>query len=555
MRGTPNSSGAPLRQAESLLEARSEPRFTDLFQLTPVGIALLDRDDRILDANAALRDLLGYQPTGLGAAELLHPAERSHELVSEEVGHRLLAHHGGEPIHCEVRSADSADRDGNRFRLVVFQDVTEQHHRAETLHHQATHDHPTGLLNRRGVHELLVTRLADPCGEIGVLYCDLDNFKRINESLGHEAGDELLAGLARRLVEELPAGCTPARLYGDEFLVTCTDLSACGGLDALTSVVSGLLCAEIPLRGRMISITASIGAALAREGVTADELIRQADVAMFAAKQRGRNSPPASPRGLALEEDLREALLHDGLQLHYQPILDRAGNAVLAEALVRWPHPEQGLLTPDVILPVAGQASLLADLDRWVLRTALREAGAWRTPDGRQPGVTINLAGLRPDSPHFEAEVSTAIANSSIDPHRVVLEVVETVLVDLPARPRQVMRRLGERGVRFAMDDFGTGYSSLARLKDLPTQIVKLDRRFVTGMASDPTDLGIVRAIIELARAMDRMCVAEGVETRTVRDLLTGLGADAQQGYLFSRPVPDAEFRALLIDPPWRTAR
>ncbi|MCX2731790.1 EAL domain-containing protein [Saccharopolyspora sp. NFXS83] len=540
---------------------RSDRRFTDLFQLAPAGIALLDRHDRVLDANGALCDLLGYRPHDLLAPELMHVDDPRTGLVphaapdddgSEPVSHRRLARSNGEPVFCEVRCAASVDYDGRRFWLAVFQDLTEQQRRTETLHFQATHDQPTGLLNRRGVHELLVPLLSSASEDVGVLFCDLDNFKRFNDSLGHDAGDELINLLAERLVNDLPSSCTPARLYGDEFLIICSDLTACGGLDTLIGLVSDLLCAEIPLRDRLIGVTASIGAATPPEvGTTADELIRTADAAMFAAKEQGhgRTAPPAPVGGLALEEDLRDALLHDGLRMHYQPILARDGTILLAEALVRWPHPTQGLLRPDVILPVASQAKLLGELDRWVLRTALREASRWRCPHGAAPGVTVNLAGLRPDSAHFHAEVSSAIEDSGIEPGRVVLEVVETVLVDLPAQPRKMMRRLNDRGVRFAMDDFGTGYSSLARLKDLPTQLVKLDRRFVVGMESDPTDLGIVRAVIELARGMGRTCIAEGVETQVQADLLNELGVDAQQGFLYSRPVPDAQFRDLLTAP------
>ncbi|WP_243789330.1 bifunctional diguanylate cyclase/phosphodiesterase [Saccharopolyspora gloriosae] len=540
---------------------RSDRRFTDLFQLAPAGIALLDRHDRVLDANGALCDLLGYWPHGRTAPQLMHADDPRTGLVpqavagdpgSEPISHRRLARSTGEPVYCEVRCSASVDYDGNRFWLAVFQDLTEQQRRTETLHFQATHDHPTGLLNRRGVNELLVPLLSSAGRDVGVLFCDLDNFKRFNDSLGHDAGDELINLLAERLRNELPSSCTPARLYGDEFLVICSDLTACDGLDTLIELVSDLLCTAIPLRDRLINITASIGAATApEEGTTADELIRTADAAMFAAKEPGRDraAPPAPAGGLALEEDLRDALLHDGLQMHYQPILDRDGKILLAEALVRWPHPRHGLLSPDVILPVAGQAKLLAELDRWVLRTALREASEWSSPHGEAPGVTVNLAGLRPESAHFHSEISSAIDDSGIDPGRVVLEVVETVLVDLPEQPRKMMRRLNERGVRFAMDDFGTGYSSLARLKDLPTQLVKLDRRFVVGMESDPTDLGIVRAVIELARGMGRTCIAEGVENRAQCDLLNELGVDAQQGFLYSRPVPDAALRALLAAP------
>ncbi|MEV0085453.1 EAL domain-containing protein [Saccharopolyspora sp. NPDC050642] len=543
---------------------RSERRFTDLFELAPVGIALLDQDERILDANGALCDLLGDRLHGKSAADLMHPSDSQAGLISSPAGPaeldrqpaapRVLARADGRPVFCDVRCAASVHDDGNRFWLAVFQDVTEQVRHAETLHFQATHDQTTGLLNRQGVNELLTPVLAGGgTDRAAVLFCDLDNFKRVNDSLGHDAGDELLLALAQRLTTELPPCCTPARLYGDEFLVVCSDVSGCGGIDALTTKVSDILSAAIPLQDRLVCITASIGAVAVQDGATIDEIISAADAAMFDAK-RGhgrltRTAPTTSGAQLTLEEELRDALRHDGLQLHYQPIVARDRSIVLAEALVRWRHPDLGPLAPDVILPVAEKGGLLPELDRWVLRTALGEATTWKSHDGHPVGVTVNVSGLRPEAPDFADEISAAISETGIAPDRVVVEMVETSLVDLPSKPRKTMSDLARTGVRFAMDDFGTGYSSLARLKDLPTQIVKLDRRFVSGMGTDPADLGIVRAVVELARAMRRTCIAEGVENTTQRRLLEGLGVDACQGFLFSRPLPAPEFRALIGAP------
>ncbi len=550
---------------ESSARLRSQRRFTDLFELAPVGTALLDEDDRVLDANRALHALLGYPPTGRKAVELMHRADAGHGLVPrvsqpdrrgsrEPTEHRVLVRSDGEPVHCHVRCAGSVSEDGDRFWLAVFQDMTEQIHRAETLHYQATHDQTTGLLNRQGVDELLAPLLDHGRTEqLGVLFCDLDNFKRVNDSLGHDAGDELLAVVARRLENELPRCCSPARLYGDEFLIICSDLAACGGLDALTARVADILRADIPLRDRLVSIAASLGAVTVEQpDTTTEDLLRAADAAVFEAKRghgrMSRSGPNPVPDLLALEEDLREALHHDHLRLHYQPIVDRNNAIVLAEALLRWPHPDRGLLTPDLILRIAEKGGLLMDLDRWVLRTALREATEWRSAHDRSPGVAVNLSGLGPDIPDFAEEISAAIGASGISPDRVVLEMVESSLVDLPALPRENLRSLARTGVRIAMDDFGTGYSSLARLKDLPTQILKLDQRFVRGMDTDKADLGIARAVVELARAMGRASIAEGVENATQHELLTTLGVDGYQGFLFSPALPPEQFRRLLTE-------
>jgi EAL domain-containing protein (putative c-di-GMP-specific phosphodiesterase class I) len=245
-----------------------------------------------------------------------------------------------------------------------------------------------------------------------------------------------------------------------------------------------------------------------------------------------------------LECELREALARDALQLNYQPVVNPDGVILSAEALIRWPHPERGMLSPDVFLPVAQLGGLMPELDRWVLRTALREAHDWVSWDGRPVSVAVNLSD--PGESQFVAMVANAVADSGLPWDRLVMELLETTLIDLPSATRQAMTELVERGARFAVDDFGTGYSSLARLKELPAQIVKMDRQFVSGIGADRSDTAVVRAVVEMAHAMGRVCVAEGVETAAQFRLLRDLGVDAYQGWLFSRALPAHEFRALL---------
>jgi EAL domain-containing protein (putative c-di-GMP-specific phosphodiesterase class I) len=254
----------------------------------------------------------------------------------------------------------------------------------------------------------------------------------------------------------------------------------------------------------------------------------------------------SADRQVELECELREALVRDELQLHYQPVVDANGTVLSAEALIRWPHPERGMLGPDVFLPVAEQGDMMGALDRWVLHTAMREARNWVMPDGRQVAVAVNLSAQIPGEPGFVDTVATAMAESGLPWDCLVLELVETALVDLPSETQRAMGELVERGVRFAVDDFGTGYSSLARLKELPAQIVKLDRRFVSGIGVDPSDFAVARAVVDMARAMGRTCVAEGVETATQFQVLRRLGVDAYQGWYFSRAIGGPEFRALL---------
>ncbi len=556
------------RAAEARMMCSSQ-RFADLVAIAPVGIGIFDDADRLVDANEALCTLLGYDLEtlrGMSSEALTHPDERAERLrtmrthqaaacESYTVPQRMLLRADGEPVYCELHVSASVQDDGQRFMLVVVTDVTERRRVAEALKYRSTHDELTGLPNRAAIKDTVTELLASGDRDLAVLFCDIDNFKRVNDALGHDAGDELLVALARWLHDGLPKGCTVGRLSGDVFVVICSDVAAQGGISSLVAKVSAVLRTAIPLRGRLIQVSAAIGVAVPDDSTSGPEdLLRFADVAMFEAK-RGSTGHFAmasaalmasADRQVELECQLREALVRDELQLHYQPVVDADGVVVSAEALIRWPHPERGMLSPDVFLPVAEQGDLMRELDRWVLRTALRAARGWVTGDGRSVAVAVNLSGLALGEPDFVATVATAVAESGLPWERLVLEVVETELVGLASETRRAMDELVERGVRFAVDDFGTGYSSLARLKELPAQIVKLDRRFVSGVGVDPSDFAVARAVVDMARAMGRTCVAEGVETATQFQVLRGLGVDAYQGWLFSRAVGGPEFRALL---------
>ncbi|MBB4963233.1 bifunctional diguanylate cyclase/phosphodiesterase [Saccharothrix violaceirubra] len=558
------------RAAETRMK-RSSQRFADLVSMAPVGIGLFDEGERLVDANDALCDLLGMELEelrGMTSEQLTDPGDHADRAAmaarmtalgaghTHKVPQRVLLRPDGVQVYCELHITLSVQDDGRRFWLIVFQDITERRRTAEALRHQATHDELTGLPNRALVKELLGTLLESPDrAKVGVLFCDIDNFKRVNDSLGHDAGDELLVALARRLEGGLPDGCTAARLSGDEYVIICENLDHVGGVDELATRVAGLLRTAVPVHGQLVRVSASIGAAVPNGSrVTGNDLLRFADAAMFEAKRAGAGRVSlasaaliaSADRQVHLEGQLRDALASDGLALHYQPVVGADGSVYTAEALIRWPHPDRGLLPPDVFLPVAEQGDLMRELDRWVLRTALREAATWPEPGGRPVSVAVNLAGLVPGDPEFVDIVANTVAEAGIPWDRVVLELVETALVDLPSRVRHSMGELVSRGIRFAVDDFGTGYSSLARLKDLPAQIIKVDRRFVSGVGSDSSDFAVARAVVDLARAMGRKCVAEGVETATQFHVLRGMGVDAYQGWLFSRPVPPKEFRAVL---------
>jgi diguanylate cyclase (GGDEF)-like protein/PAS domain S-box-containing protein len=551
---------------------RSSQRFSDLVAIAPVGIGLFDESERLVDANDALCKLLQMdldRLRGMAAADLAHPTDRGESLLagasraggeSRASQQRVLLTASGKAVYCELHFTVSVADDGRRFWLVVFSDVTERRRAAERLRYQATHDELTGLPGRTAVNELLGQLLGGPeAGQVALLFCDVDNFKRVNDSLGHDVGDELIIALARRLERGLPPSCTAGRMSGDEYVVICSDVSEVGGVEALAKRVAQLLRAVVPVRGQLLRVSATIGAATPTGPETsAADLLRFADAAMFNAKRQGTGRVSLASEALIasansqmlLEGQLRDAIANDGLVLHYQPVVAPDGTVLSAEALVRWPHPERGMLPPGEFLPVAEQGDLLRELDRWVLRTALGEAAKWPMMAGGVlgggVGVAVNLAGLVPGDPEFTDIVSAAVAETGIDWDRVVLELVETSFIDLPSRTRKAMDSLTERGVRFAVDDFGTGYSSLSRLKELPAQIIKIDRAFVSGVASEASDFAVVRALVDMARAMGRTCVAEGVETESQFHVLRSFGVEGYQGWLFSKPLPAKDFRELL---------
>ena len=550
---------------------RSSQRFSDLVAIAPVGIGLFDESERLVDANDALCRLLQMdleRLRGTAATELTHPTDRGESLLAGvsrrngdlRAGQRVLVTAAGKAVYCELNMTVSVADDGRRFWLVVFSDVTERRRAAERLRYQATHDELTGLPGRAAVNELLGQLLGGPeAASVALLFCDVDNFKRVNDSLGHDVGDELIIALARRLERGLPPSCTAGRMSGDEYVVICSDVHEVGGVEALATRVARLLRAAVPVRGQLLRVSAAIGAAVPDGAdTTAADLLRFADAAMFSAKRQGTGRVSLANAELIknassqmlLEGQLRDAIANDGLVLHYQPVVGPDGTVQSAEALVRWPHPERGLLGPGEFLPVAEQGDLLRELDRWVLRTALCEASKWPLIAGSVlgggVGVAVNLSGLVPGDPEFTEIVAAAVAETGIEWDRVVLELVETSLIDLPSRTRKTMTDLVDRGIRFAVDDFGTGYSSLARLKELPAQIIKIDRAFVSGVATEAADFAVVRALVDMARAMGRSCVAEGVELESQFHVLRSFGVEAYQGWLLSQALPANEFRELL---------
>jgi len=568
--------GAPLRLAGMVRDVTAErrmnhagERFATLMSTVAEGVALFDAAGRLVDANAAFSTLLGRGLDGLrgttalaltadGAAQPdTGPAELPtwlRRIAPGGPGYRLdavtLLRGDGLPVTCRVGVSASTSDSGDPFWL-----VTTAAPERRALPVAVGEDELTGLLDRAGALSLLAQLLAGAGRtRVAVVCGDLDDFARVNSSLGHEAGDDLLVDTAERLRRGLPGACTAARLSADRFAVMCSDHALTDGPDALARTVAGLLRASVPVHGTSVRITASVGVVtpevLPSDEPVAADLLRYAEVALAHAKREGRGAIvtastsviAAADRQLEIEAELRAALDADALTCEYQPVVGPDGTVLSAEALVRWPHPDRGMIGPGEFLPVAERAGMMRELDVWVLRTATAAAATWPTP----ASVAVNLAGLLPGDPAFLDEVTAAVDAAGLSWNRLVLELVETGLVALPQAALDAMAVLVERGVRFAVDDFGTGYSSLARLKELPTQTVKVDRAFVTGVATDPADFAVARAVVDMARALGRTTVAEGVETAEQFHVLRGLGVDAYQGWLFARPLALDDLRRTL---------
>ena len=430
---------------------------------------------------------------------------------------------------------------------------------SEELTHAALHDHLTGLPNR----SLLVDRMrgalyrAQRAGDqVAVLFVDLDDFKKVNDGLGHDAGDELLCEVANRLTRTLRAVDTAARFGGDEFVVLCEGIGDEGQARELAERVSEAIAEPVPLRGYPVVVTASVGVVLAGPGEDPETLLRYADAAMYRAKRDGRArhalADPtvltAANRQLHLEAGLRHALAtDDGLLVHYQPVVDQNGAVVGAEALVRWMHPTEGLLQPVEFLSVAEASGLVVPLGERVLLTACADVAAMipRTKD-RDFTLAVNVAARQLAQPGFADGVMAVLQETGLSPDRLCLEITETEMVDLGGVAMRELAAVRALGVRLAVDDFGTGYAPLTYLKRLAADVVKLDRSFVAGLGTDVEDTAVVRAVITLALSTDRVVVAEGVETLRQLEILQALGCRLGQGFFLHRPMPAHQLAELL---------
>jgi diguanylate cyclase (GGDEF)-like protein/PAS domain S-box-containing protein len=444
-----------------------------------------------------------------------------------------------------------------RFIINVVEDVTERRRADEKIEHMAHYDALTDLPNRVLFREQIERELkrAARGEQFALLYIDIDEFKGINDSLGHHVGDELLKTIATRIRGCIKDGDLIARLGGDEFAVIQTAVESVADVENFVERIYREIRQPYQCLGHQLSTDASIGIALApQDGTELDQLIKNADLAMYAAKSGGRRTrrffEPAMDASakarLIMEQDLRQALVNGGFEIHYQPLLNLSRNEVSGcEALLRWRHPERGMISPAEFIPVAEDTGLINELGDWVLRTACAEAATW--PDHIRLAVNVSPVQLKCQT--LALRIAGALAASGLNPSRLEIEITEAVLIRDDEAALAILHQLRDIGVRIALDDFGTGYSSLSYLKRFPFDKIKIDRCFVTDIEEADGSASIVQAVVNIAATLDMTTTAEGVETDAQRDMLRKLGCTEMQGYLFSAPKPAADVKRFFEAP------
>lgn len=555
----------------------------DILEAASDAIISMDERQRIIFFNRQAEITFGYQshevigrPLGvLLPARFREDHKRSVEgFAAEDVNRRYMNQRegvsliglrkNGEEFHGEV-TISKLDLGGRRIFTAIVRDITERKRSEEMIKRLAYYDSLTNLPNRTLLQDRLQQAILAGQREnksVALLLMDLDHFKEINDTLGHQRGDVLLQQVGSRLQGALRPSDVVARLGGDEFAVV---LPLAGSEDAALVADKILKALEPPfvIEGLPVMVEASIGLALYPDhGANAESLMQRADVAMYAAKQGGigyiiydTKIDQYSPRRLALMAELRQAIEGDQLFLHYQPRIDLQTRRIIGvEALVRWQHPQHGLIPPDQFIAPAEKTGLIKPLTLWVFNTAKRQHLAWHQA-GMELPVSVNLSARNLLDPKLPDHIADMLQADNLLQGCLELEVTESTVMADPVRAIEVLTRLRAMKIYFSIDDFGTGYSSLAYLKKLPVDSIKVDKSFVIGMMRDEGNAAIVRATINLGHHLGLKVVAEGVEDKETLDCLIALGCDAAQGYYMCRPLPVPELTRWLNESPWGLKR
>ena len=550
----------------------SQAHYSNMVELAAIGISHVDLDGRFVHVNRRLCEMLGYsreELLELGIQEISHPDDRSTtdkdrarldagEIDSFKAEKRYLRK-DGTPIWVRLTVAAKHRPDGRtQHHVSIVEDISDRRMAEARVQYLATHDEMTGLVNRTMFGEFLgraIARCHRPGRRFAVMFVDLDRFKVINDSLGHESGDALLKEIASRLRASLRTSDVVARFGGDEFVLLVEDVN---DRSAVEVVVRNLLAAvhqPVQIAGQECRVTASIGIALCPEDAQdADGLLKHADLAMYHAKEQGKNgfqyySPTMgaqSTERVLIENCLTGALRRDEMSVYYQAKVDmRTGEIRGAEALLRWTHPDLGIVSPTRFIPIAEECGLIVPIGRWVMTTACTQAAEWLRL-GLPVCVAVNLSPRQFRDPQLVRYVKEALDQAGLPPSLLELEITENVMMQDNDGAAAKMALIRDLGVRFAIDDFGTGYSSLRQLKRFPIDTLKIDRSVIRGIPQNAPDLAIAEAILTLATSLGVTVVAEGVETAEQQAFLSGHTCNEMQGFYFHRPLPSESFTQLL---------
>jgi len=565
------------RQAESERAQQalrdSEARYRLIVETAEEGIFIIDPDGDTVFANAMMAGMLGYsvdEMRGRSIFDFMDEEMRSlarHSLqrrqdVREQHDVRFKRKDGGE-LWTIIAANPIFEGDGRYLgTLAMVTDITERKRAEDHLLYLAHHDSLTGLPNRTLFNDRLQQSLIDAGRRervVAVLFMDLDRFKTINDTLGHEVGDVMLRAVSGRLKDCIRTGDTVARLGGDEFIVLLPDVGHVDDVGRIAQKILDVFSQPFSVDGRELFVSTSIGITLYPfDGSNVDGLVKNADVAMYRAKEQGRNSyqfytaemTAKAHENLALENALRGALDRQELVLHYQPVVELANGEVSGmEALLRWHHPELGLIMPQQFIPLAEESGLIVPIGEWTLRTACLQAMAWQRQGYPPLRLAVNLSARQFYQRNLSEVIARALKDSALDPIWLELELTESLLMQNAELTHATLRTLNIMGVRLAIDDFGTGYSSLGYLKRFPLDTLKISRSFVHDVPADPDDAAIVSAIIAMAHTLEMRVIAEDVETEIQKAFLHAHDCDAFQGYVFGPPLPPEEFPRYLPKP------